>query len=449
MSKVIKLLKSLYIQVILGITLGIVFGIVEPDSAAQMKPLGDAFIKLIKMVLAPIIFCTVVSGIAKMGDIKKVGRVGLKALIYFEIMTTVALGAGLLVGELFKPGAGMNIDPASISASDVAAFSAKVEQSSQTTTQFLMNIIPNTVVDAFARGDMLQVLFFACLFGFALSHLGEHGKGLIRIIDWVSHVLFTIIGYCMRVAPIGAFGAMSFTIGKYGIHSLVQLGQMIGCVYGLCALYVIVALGLVAKKCGFSIFRFLWYIKEEILIVLGGASSEPAMPRLMSKLENAGVAKGVVGLVVPTGYSFNLDGTCLYLCMGALFIAQAFNIDLTWGEKMTILLVTLLTSKGAAGVVGSAFMTLTATIATLDILPLAGMALLLGIDRFLAEVRSVTNFIGNGVAAVAVGKWENSVDMERFNQVLRDGGSLESNEPEEVLIHHEEEIEDASYTETK
>ncbi len=444
-----KLLKSLYIQVILGITLGIVFGIVDPPTAAKMKPLGDAFIKLIKMVLAPIIFCTVVSGIAKMGDIKKVGRVGFKALIYFEIMTTLALAAGLLVGEVFKPGAGMNIDPASISATEVASLTARAAKASPTTVDFLMNVIPNTVVDAFAKGDMLQVLFFACLFGFALSHLGEHGKGLIRIIDWVSHVLFTIIGYAMRVAPIGAFGAMSFTIGKYGLHSLVQLGQMIACVYGLCALYVVVALGAVGKMCGFSIFRFLWYIKEEILIVLGGASSEPAMPRLMSKLENAGVSKGVVGLVVPTGYSFNLDGTCLYLCMGALFIAQAFNIDLTWGQKMTILLVTLLTSKGAAGVVGSAFMTLTATIASMDILPIAGMALLLGIDRFLAEVRSVTNFIGNGVAAVAVGKWEDSVDMERFNKVISGSGGMESDAPEEVLIHHEEEEEDQEAAPTK
>ncbi len=437
-----KYLKSLYIQVILGIVLGVLFGIYYPENATKMKYLGDAFIKLIKMVLAPIIFCTVVSGIAKMGDIKKVGRVGFKALIYFEIMTTLALGAGLLVGELFKPGAGMNIDPRSISSAEVAALTGKAQQASQSGVDFLMNVIPHTVVDAFAKGDILQVLFFACLFGFALSHLGEHGKGLIRIIDWSAHVFFVIIGYIMRLAPIGAFGAMSFTIGKYGISSLLQLGQMVACVYGLCVLYIVVAMGAVAKICKFNIFHFLWYIKEEILIVLGGASSEPAMPRLMSKLENAGVSKGVVGLVVPTGYSFNLDGTCLYLCMGALFIAQAFNIDLTWGQKFQILFIALLTSKGAAGVVGSAFLVLTATIATLDFLPVAGMALLLGIDRFLAEMRSVTNFIGNGVAAVAVGKWEDSVDMEKFRRVIA-GGSTDA--PEELLIHHEEEEEDKEF----
>lgn len=437
-----KYLKSLYIQVIIGIVLGILFGLYYPENAAKMKYLGDAFIKLIKMVLAPIIFCTVVSGIAKMGDIKKVGRVGFKALVYFEIMTTLALAAGLFVGEVFKPGAGMNIDPRSISAAEVAALTGKAEQAAQSGVDFLMNVIPHTVVDAFAKGDILQVLFFACLFGFALSHLGERGKGLIRIIDWSSHVFFVIIGYIMRLAPIGAFGAMSFTIGKYGISSLVQLSQMIACVYGLCILYIVVAMGAVAKICKFNIFHFLWYIKEEILIVLGGASSEPAMPRLMSKLENAGVSKGVVGLVVPTGYSFNLDGTCLYLCMGALFIAQAFNIELTWAQKFQILLIALLTSKGAAGVVGSAFLVLTATIASLEFLPVAGMALLLGIDRFLAEVRSVTNFIGNGVAAVAVGKWEDSVDMEKFRRVIA-GGSTD--DPEEVLIHHEEAEEDKEF----
>ena len=437
-----KYLKSLYIQVILGIVFGIALGIVYPDVGTQMKPLGDAFIKLIKMVLAPVIFCTVVSGIAKMGDIKKIGRVGFKALIYFEIMTTIALAAGLFVGMVFQPGAGMHIDPASISAAEVADLTSKVAKGAQTTTQFLMGIIPHTVVDAFAKGDMLQVLFFACIFGFALSHVGEKGKEVLRLIDKVGHVLFVIIGYVMRVAPIGAFGAMSFTIGKYGIASLSQLGMMIACVYGVCALYILVAFGAVAKLCKFNLFHFLWYIKEEILIVLGGASSEPAMPRLMSKLENAGVAKGVVGLVVPTGYSFNLDGTCLYLCMGALFIAQAFDIELTWSQRMTILLVSLLTSKGAAGVVGSAFMTLTATIASMDILPIAGMALLLGIDRFLAEVRSVTNFIGNGIAAVAVGKWENAVDMDQFNRVIAGGDPMESDSPEEVLIHHEEEEEE-------
>jgi aerobic C4-dicarboxylate transport protein len=363
-----------------------------------------------------VIFCTVVAGIAGMQDMKKIGRVGGKALLYFEVVSTFALAIGLVVANVAKPGAGFNVDPATLDSSSIAQYTTNAH--AQTTTEFIMHIIPTTFVDAFATGNILQVLLVAILFGFALSMMGERGRPVTKLIDDVSHVIFGIVNIIMKVAPLGAFGAMAFTIGKYGIASLLPLAKLMGSFYLTCALFIFIVLGAIARFTGFSIFKFIRYIKEELLIVLGTSSSESALPSLMRKLENLGCAKPVVGLVVPTGYSFNLDGTNIYMTMAALFVAQATNTDLTLTQELTILLVAMLTSKGASGITGAGFITLAATLAVVPTIPVAGMALILGIDRFMSEARALTNFIGNGVATVVVSKWENELDVKRMDDVL-------------------------------
>ncbi len=408
--------KILYVQVLFAIVMGVLLGVFYPELGTKMKPLGDGFIKLIKMIIAPVIFCTVVAGIAGMQDMKKVGRVGGKALLYFEVVSTFALVIGLVVANVAKPGAGFNVDPAQLDASAIAQYTDKAK--SQSTVDFLMNIIPNTFIDAFAKGDILQVLLIAILFGVALSMLGERGRATTRIIDDVSHVIFGVVNIVMKLAPIGAFGAMAFTIGKYGLESLVPLAKLMGSFYLTCALFVFVVLGTIARLTGFSIFKFIRYIKEELLIVLGTSSSESALPALMRKLETLGCSKSVVGLVVPTGYSFNLDGTNIYMTMAALFVAQATNTELTLMQELTILAVAMLTSKGASGITGAGFITLAATLAVVPTIPVAGMALILGIDRFMSECRALTNFIGNGVATVVVSKWEKELDKDRMDAVL-------------------------------
>jgi aerobic C4-dicarboxylate transport protein len=408
--------KILYVQVLFAIFLGVLLGVFYPELGTKMKPLGDGFIKLIKMIIAPVIFCTVVAGIAGMQDMKKIGRVGGKALLYFEIVSTFALAIGLVVANLVKPGAGFNVDPAHLDTKSIAQYTAKAEH--QSTVDFIMNIIPNTFVDAFAKGDILQVLLIAILFGFSLSLMGERGRPVTKLIEDFSHVIFGVVNIVMKVAPLGAFGAMAFTIGKYGIDSLLPLAKLMGSFYLTCFLFVAVVLGFIARMTGFSIFRFIAYIKEELLIVLGTSSSESALPALMRKLERLGCSKPVVGLVVPTGYSFNLDGTNIYMTMAALFVAQATNTDLTLTQELTILFVAMLTSKGASGITGAGFITLAATLAVVPTIPVAGMALILGIDRFMSEARALTNFIGNGVATVVVSKWEKELDSARMDDVL-------------------------------
>ncbi|ERE00016.1 dicarboxylate/amino acid:cation symporter [Pseudogulbenkiania ferrooxidans] len=409
--------SRLYVQVLIAIALGVTLGALAPDLGAKMKPLGDAFIKLIKMMIAPIIFATVVVGIAKMGDMKEVGRVGVKALFYFEAVTTLALVIGLVVVNLLQPGAGLNIDPHTLHAKDIAKYTAGAKE--MNTVDFLLHIIPDTVVGAFASGEILQVLTFSVLLGLALTKMGDNGKNIVHILDEFSHALFGVINMLMKLAPIGAFGAMAFTIGKYGIGSLKQLGFLMACVYLTCFAFVFIVLGTIARCSGFSLWRFLVYIKEEILLVLGTSSSESALPGIMKKLENLGCSKPVVGMVVPTGYSFNLDGTSIYLTMAAIFIAQATNVNLTLGEELAIIGVLLLTSKGAAAVTGGGFITLAATLATLGgKLPVEGLALLIGIDRFMSEARAITNLIGNGVATVVIAKWEKALDVEKMRQVL-------------------------------
>lgn len=420
--------KILYVQVLFAIFCGVMLGIYLPTDAVAMKPLGDGFIKLIKMIIAPVIFCTVVSGIAGMQDVKKIGRVGGKALLYFEVVSTFALVIGLFVANILQPGAGFNADPHTLDTKSIAQYTEKTK--SLTTIDFLLNIIPNTVFDAFAKGDILQVLLVAVLFGFALSLMGERGRPVHKLIDEVSHAFFGMVNIIMKAAPIGAFGAMSFTIGKYGIASLLPLAKLMGSFYLTCGLFVFVVLGLIAKYTGFSIFRFISYIKEELLIVLGTSSSESALPSLMRKLEKLGASKPVVGLVIPTGYSFNLDGTNIYMTMAALFVAQATNTDLTLTQQLTILGVAMLTSKGASGITGAGFITLAATLAVVPTIPVAGMALILGIDRFMSECRALTNFCGNGVAALVVAKWEGELDNATLQRELANPTPLASlNQP--------------------
>ncbi|SEF19497.1 dicarboxylate/amino acid:cation symporter [Variovorax sp. NFACC27] len=423
--------KSLYFQVITAIVLGVLLGHFYPDTGASMKPLGDGFIKLIKMIIAPIIFCTVVVGIAGMEDMKKVGKTGGMALLYFEIVSSIALIVGLVLVNVLKPGAGMNVDVTQLDTKSIAAYTGPGKM--QSTTDFLLNIIPNTVVDAFAKGEILQVLMIAVLFGFALHRFGGRGTLVFDVIEKGSHVLFVIVGYIMKVAPIGAFGAMAFTIGKYGVSSLLQLGQLMATFYATCLLFIFVVLGLIARFHGFSIWKFIKYIKEELLIVLGTSSSESVLPRMMAKMENLGAKKSVVGLVIPTGYSFNLDGTSIYLTMAAVFIAQATNTDMTLTQQLTLLAVLLLTSKGAAGVTGSGFIVLAATLSAVGHVPVAGLALILGIDRFMSEARALTNLIGNGVATIVVAKWTGDLDTVRMNQHLNQESPAEANEPELVL----------------
>lgn len=424
------LYAHLYFQVLVAITIGVVLGYFFPAFSTSLKPLGEAFIKLIKMMIAPIIFTTVVVGIAKIGDMKEVGRVGLKALIYFEVVSTVALVIGLIVVNVVQPGAGVNADVTTLDTKAVETYANSAKSFSA--VELLLHMIPDSVVGAFASGEILQVLLFSVLFGLALARFGAKGKPLVDLLDQFSHALFNVIGIVMHVAPIGAFGAMAFTIGKYGIGSLFSLGKLMACVYITCLLFVFLVLGAIARFAGFSLWQFLHYIKEEILIVLGTSSSEAALPRMISKLENVGCAKPVVGLVIPTGYSFNLDGTSIYLTMAAVFIAQATNVPLSLKQQLAILAVLLLTSKGAAAVTGGGFITLAATLSTIGTVPVAGLALLLGIDRFMSEARAITNLIGNGVATMVIAKWEGALDVQRMRSVLTYETDALAEEPEAV-----------------
>lgn len=399
--------QSLHYWVLGGIIAGILFGIVDPHHAEQMKPLGDGFIKLIRMIIAPIIFCTVVVGVANVGDMGKLGRVGLKALLYFEVVSTIALVTGFIVVSLARPGAGMNVDAATLDPSVVKQYAGPGKAVS--TVDFLLNIIPDTMVNAFAKGEILQVLLVSILVGLALAAVKD-GKPLVNAIETTSHVLFRIVSFIMKTAPLGAFGAMAFTIGKYGLRSLLPLGNVILCSLLTSVFFVFVVLALIAKAHGFSVFRLARRLEEELLIVLATSSSEPALPGLMSRLEEMGCSRSVVGLVVPSGYSFNLDGTAIYLTIASVFVAQATNTHLTATQTFTMLLVLMLTSKGAAAVTGGAFITLAATLSSLGTIPVAGITLLLGIDRFMSQIRSLTNLMGNGVATVVVSKWENEFE---------------------------------------
>jgi aerobic C4-dicarboxylate transport protein len=409
--------RTLYFQVLIAIVIGVLLGHYAPDLGAKMRPLGDGFIKLVKMMIGPIIFCTVVSGIAGMESMKSVGRTGILALLYFELMSTVALIIGLVVVNVVKPGVGMNIDASTLDASKIEGYAHAAQE--QSVVDFLLHVIPTTVFDAFARGEILQILLFALLFGFALHAVGERARLVYDFIDRVSHVLFKIIGFIMRLAPIGAFGAMAFTIGNYGIDKLKDLAWLMICFYATCLLFIFVVLGAVTRLHGFGIGRFVRYIREELFIVLGTSSSESVLPRMMVKMENAGCSKPVVGLVIPTGYSFNLDGTSIYLTMAAVFIAQATNTPMTLMDQLTLLAVLLLTSKGAAGVTGSGFIVLAATLSAVGTLPVTALALILGIDRFMSEARALTNLVGNGVATVVVAKWCGALDEKKLQQELK------------------------------
>ncbi len=412
--------KSLYVQVIAAIAVGILLGHFYPETGVALKPLGDGFVKLIKMAIAPIIFCTVVSGIAGMQDMKSVGKTGGYALLYFEIVSTIALIIGLVVVNVVQPGVGMHIDPTTLDTKGIAAFATAGEQ--QSTIGFLLNVIPSTVVGAFANGDILQVLFFSVIFAFALQRMGDYGKPVLEFIDRIAHVMFGIINMIMKVAPIGAFGAMAFTIGQYGVGSLVQLGQLMLCFYITCLFFILVVLGGICRAHGFSVVRLIRYIREELLIVLGTSSSESALPRMLKKMEQLGAQKSVVGLVIPTGYSFNLDGTSIYLTMAAVFIAQATDTPMDITHQLTLLAVLLVASKGAAGVTGSGFIVLAATLSAVGHLPVAGLALILGIDRFMSEARALTNLIGNGVATLVVAKWCKQLDEDTLQRELASGG---------------------------
>jgi aerobic C4-dicarboxylate transport protein len=410
------LYRSLYLQVLVAIAIGIALGHFFPELGAQMKPLGDGFIKLIKMMIAPIIFCTVVTGIAGMESMKAVGKTGVLALLYFEIVSTIALVVGLIIVNVIRPGEGMNVDVSTLDAAAVESYAKAAEQ--QSVTDFVLNVIPTTVFGAFTTGDILQVLLFALLFGFALHGVGARARTVYDLIDRLSQVLFGIVNIIMRLAPIGAFGAMAFTIGKYGLGTLVSLGKLMACFYATCLLFIFVVLGAIARAHGFGVGRFIKYIREELFIVLGTSSSESVLPRMMSKMEAAGAAKSVIGLVIPTGYSFNLDGTSIYLTMAAVFIAQATNTPMTVLDQLTLLGVLLLTSKGAAGVTGSGFIVLAATLSAVGTLPVTALALILGIDRFMSEARALTNLVGNGVATLVVAKWCGALDEKKLKEEL-------------------------------
>jgi len=414
-----KMLRSLYVQVLIGIALGVMLGAVAPEYGAAMRPLGDGFIKLIKMLIAPIIFATVTVGIAQMGRMKDVGRIGVRALLYFEVVSTAALLIGLAVVNVLKPGADLHIDPATLDLKSIAAYTANAHNLGP--IDFLLGIIPTTMVDAFARGDVLQVLVVSVLVGMSLLSLGSRVRPLVAVIEQAAQVLFKVVAMIMRLAPLGAFGAMAFTIGKYGLGTLVSLGQLMIGVYLTCLLFVFVVLGAILRTCGFRIVAVLRYIREEILVVLGTASSESVLPRVMAKLEELGCSKPVVGLVVPTGYSFNLDGTSIYMTMAAVFVAQATDVHLSLGQELSILAILLVTSKGAAAVTGGGFITLAATLSAVPTIPVAGLALLLGVDRFMSEARSVTNLIGNVVATIVISKWDRSLDLATADYTLKTG----------------------------
>ncbi len=408
--------RHLYFQVLAAIVAGVLLGHFDPSVGAAMKPFGDAFIKLVKMVITPVIFLTVATGIAGVSDLKRVGRVAGKAMIYFLTFSTLALIIGLIISNVVQPGAGMHIDPATLDAKAAAAYAAKAHDAS--IIGFLMNIIPNTIVGAFAKGDILQVLFFSVLFGVALAMAGERGKPIVDFLQALTNPVFRLVAILMKAAPIGAFGAMAFTIGKYGIGSIANLAFLIGTFYLTSLLFVLGVLGAVARYNGFSILALIRYIKEELLLVLGTSSSEAALPALMTKMERAGCDRSVVGLVIPTGYSFNLDGTNIYMTLAALFIAQATDTHLSLADQILLLLVAMLSSKGAAGITGAGFITLAATLSVVPSVPIAGMALILGIDRFMSECRALTNFVGNAVATVVVARWENELDQTKFAAAL-------------------------------
>jgi aerobic C4-dicarboxylate transport protein len=406
-----RLHRSLYVQVLAAIILGVLFGIVSPDRAAAMKPLGDGFIKLIKMLIGPIVFATITVGIARMGAMRDVGRIGLRTLVYFEVVSTLALVIGLVVVNILQPGRGLHAAPG-------AAPPAAAAGATPTAVEFLLNVIPTTLLDGFVRGDILQVLLVSLLFGIALLTQGDRASLIVSWIEQLSHTLFVIVGIVMRLAPIGAFGAMAFTVGRYGVASLLSLGKLMAGVYITCFLFILIVLGSILRLAGLRLFRFLRYLAEEILIVLGTSSSESALPRLMMKLEQLGCSKPVVGLVIPTGYSFNLDGTAIYMTMAAVFVAQVSGVNLTIREQLSILAILLLTSKGAAGVTGSGFITLAATLSAVPSVPPAGLALLVGVDRFMSEVRAITNLIGNAVATVVIARWDGALDLAHARRVL-------------------------------
>lgn len=414
-----RFLRLLYVQVLVGIVIGGLVGFFYPGLGTNLKPLGDAFVSLIKMLIGPIIFTTVVVGLAGMSDLKQAGRVGFKAFVYFEVVTTLALFLGLVVANVFTPGAGIHATAASLQsqASTVSTYASAAQ--GQGVVDFLLHLIPKTFFSAFAEGDVLQVLLLALLFGVALGRLGDHGRPVLNLLNEVSRVFFGIVTIVTKLAPVAAAGAMAFTIGKYGLSSLVQLGQLMLCVYLTSALFIFLVLGSIARACGFSLWKILRLIKEELAIVLGTSSSESALPSLMDKMEKVGCARPTVGLVVPAGYSFNLDGTCIYLTMAALFIAQATDTPMTLGQQLGLLGVLLLTSKGAAGVTGSGFITLAATLATTGHVPVAGIALILGVDRFMSEARAITNFIGNAVATLVISKWNGDFDRAKGAEVLK------------------------------
>jgi aerobic C4-dicarboxylate transport protein len=408
--------RVLWVQVLVAMALAIALGYVDPARAVAMKPLGDSFIRVISMIITLIIFCTVVTGIAGMENLRKVGRVGGMALLYFEVVSTIALLIGLVVGNVVRPGSGFNVNVATLDAKSVADYAGQAK--AQSVTEFLMHIIPTTVVDAFAKGDILEVVFVALLFGFALSAAGARAKPLVALFDSLTHVVFAITNILMKFAPIGAFGAMAYTVGKFGLASLGPLAKLIGTFWLTSVLFVVIVLGAIAWAASFNIFRFLAYIKEEILLVLAVSSSEIAIPTLMAKLEKLGCSKSLVGLVVPTGFTFNTDGTSLYMTMAALFVAQATNTHLTLTQQLTILAVAVLTSKGASGVQGASFIALVATLSVIPTIPVAGMALILGIDRFLSMFRALVNMIGNGVATLVLARWEGEVESETLRQNL-------------------------------
>ncbi|MFB4401031.1 C4-dicarboxylate transporter DctA [Pseudomonas inefficax] len=419
--------SQLYVQVLIGIVIGGLIGYLEPDIGAKLQPFADGFIKLIKMLLAPIIFGTVVVGIAKMGDIKEVGRIGVKALIYFEILSTIALVIGLVVVNIVKPGVGMNINAGTLDGSAIGKYSQAASEQGGT-VDFLLNIIPSTFIDAFAKGSMLQVILLSVLMGVALVQMGPTSKPLINMIDLFLHGLFKIVAMVMRLAPLGAGAGMAFTIGKYGVGTLLSLGQLLIALYITTLVFIVVILGAVARWSGLPLMQFLRYFKDEILVTLGTCSTEAVLPRMMAKLEKLGCKKSVVGMVLPTGYTFNADGTCIYLTMAAIFVAQATNTPLSLMDQMVLLGVLLLTSKGSAGVAGAGFITLAATLTTIHTIPLVGLVLLLGIDRFLNEARAVTNLIGNGIGTIAIAKWDNAFDVETAK---REVAALKSDKPEQ------------------
>jgi aerobic C4-dicarboxylate transport protein len=416
----LRIFRHLYVQVLAGVVLGLVVGAVWPEVGAALKPLGDGFVKLIKMAVAPVIFCTVAGGIARMRDMKAFGRLGVRTLVYFEVVSTFALVIGLLVGRLIRPGHGFDVDPATLDPSIGAGYAAKAAHGEGLAAYFL-HLIPDAFVGAFADGDLLQVLVIAILTGFACTRMGEFGEKTAEVLEHIGKLFFGVIGVVVKLAPIGAFGAMAFTIGKYGLASLINLGALIGTFYATAAAFVVVVLGAVAAFTGFSIFKYLAYIREELLIVLGTSSSESALPQLMLKLERLGAGKATVGLVVPTGYSFNLDGTNIYMTLATLFLAQATNTPLTLTQELTLLGVAMLTSKGASGVTGAGFVTLAATLAVVPSVPVASLALLVGVDRFMSECRALTNFIGNGVAALAIARWEGDLDRGHLRAELDRG----------------------------